>query len=133
MGKYDSIIHLPHKQSSKRPHMPVHDRAAQFASFAALTGYEDEVAETARLTEQQIQLTEEQTELLDQRLSFLKKEIDKQPPVKIIYFVADDKKDGGIYQEVSGVLKRINEYERTVELLSGDIIPMETILSIETA
>lgn len=130
MGKYDAIINLPHRQSSKRPHMSVHDRAAQFAPFAALTGYGEEVAETARLTDRQIELTEEQMELLNARLLLIKNHLDKRPSVQITFFIPDDKKTGGRYQEVSGVIRRIDSYKKTIEMEFGDSIPIDNIISI---
>ena len=78
MGKYDDIIHLPHHVSSTRPHMPMLDRAAQFMPFRALTGYEDAVQETARLTDEKIELTEDEKAILDMRLQKLADEISSQ-------------------------------------------------------
>lgn len=130
MGKYDAIINLPHRQSSKRPHMSVHDRAAQFTPFAALTGYGEEIAETARLTSRQIELSEEQMELLNDRLMRVKSQIHKRPLVQITFFVPDDRKSGGCYQEISGVVKRIDSYHKIIEMESGDSIPIEVIYSI---
>ena len=75
MGKYDDIINLPHHVSATRPHMPMLDRAAQFMPFRALTGYEDAVQETARLTDEKIELTEDEKAILDMRLQKLADEI----------------------------------------------------------
>ena len=89
MGKYDDIINLPHHVSAARPHMPMLDRAAQFMPFRALTGYEDAVRETARLTEEKPELTEDEKALLDVRLQRLAEEIAGQPGVTLTYFQPD--------------------------------------------
>ena len=103
--KYDDIIHLPHHVSDKRPQMPVLDRAAQFAPFAALTGYGEAVKETARLTERRIQPDEETLDILNRRLEFIKKHISEQPEVSVCFFRPDPRKDGGAYVTVSGTVK----------------------------
>lgn len=131
MGKYDDIINLPHKQSDKRPHMSPLDRAAQFAPFAALTGYGEEVAETARLTDRKIELSDEQLDELNARINLLKSKLDERPEICITFFIADDKKIGGSYQEIIGVVKKIDDYARIIEMESGDIIPVDDIYSIE--
>ena len=87
MGKYDKIINLPHHVSSTRPHMTMIDRAAQFSPFAALTGYNAAVKETARLTEQQIELDEYEKATLDQRILLLQDRLKKLPEVTITYFI----------------------------------------------
>ena len=87
MSRYDDIINLPHHVSPTRQRMTTHDRAAQFAPFAALVGYDDAVAETARLTETRLELNE-------------------QPEVRIKYFVPDEHKSGGAFVEVSGKVKK---------------------------
>ena len=97
--KYDDILDCPHHVSSVHPPMPLIDRAAQFAPFSALTGYEEVVKEEARLTEQRVELDEEELERLDQSLQYLKKRLqddrETNPDVKITYFCADQKKEGG--------------------------------------
>ena len=95
MSKYDDIINLPHHQSKVRPHMSVSDRAAQFAPFAALTGYGDAIRETERLTDRKIELSESQIAELDLRLGELLARIDEKPKVTITYFIADERKAGG--------------------------------------
>lgn len=91
MGKYDDIINLPHHVSATRPHMPMIDRAAQFQPFRALTGYEDAVHETARLTDEKVELTEDEKALLDMRLQKLADDISSQPRVTLTYFRPDRK------------------------------------------
>lgn len=130
MGKYDDIIHLPHHVSSTRPHMPMPDRAAQFMPFRALTGYEDAVHETARLTDERIELTEDEKALLDMRLQKLADEIGSQPKVTLTYFRPDKKKAGGAYIHITGQLKKIDDYDGALILMGGERILIEDILEI---
>ena len=131
MGKYDDIINLPHHVSATRPHMPMIDRAAQFMPFRALTGYEDAVRETARLTDEKIELTEDEKAILDMRLQKLADEISSQPKVTLTYFRPDKKKTGGAYLTVTGQLKKIDDYEGALILMGGERILIEDILEIQ--
>lgn len=127
---YDDILHLPHHVSAKRPQMSLHDRAAQFAPFAALTGHEDAVKETARLTEAKIELDENEIELLDQKLRYIAAQ--KEPPtVEITYFLPDQRKNGGSYVETNGKVKRIHQNEQILCMEDGTRIPIEDILRIK--
>ena len=128
---YEDIINLPHHISSRRPQMPLENRAAQFAPFAALTGYGSAVAETARLTDKRIILDEHAMEDLAIRLNILKEEIDDNPEIAVIYFLPDKKKDGGAYVTVNGALKKIDEYESLIVLISGEKIPLDDIVNID--
>ena len=131
MGKYDDIINLPHHVSSTRPRMPMLDRAAQFQPFRALTGYEDAVQETARLTDEKIELTEDEKAILDVRLQKLADEITRQPKVTLTYFRPDKKKAGGAYVCITGQLKKIDDYEGTLILMGGERILIEDIVDIQ--
>ena len=131
MGKYDDIIDLPHHVSATRPHMPMIDRAAQFMPFRALTGYEGAVRETARLTDEKIELTEDEKALLDMRLQELADGISSCPTITLTYFQPDKKKAGGAYVTVTGQLKKIDDYEGTLILVSGERIQIEDILEID--
>lgn len=131
MGKYDDIINLPHHVSAVRPHMPMQDRAAQFQPFRALTGYEDAVRETARLTEEKPQLTEDEKAILDVRLQKLADEIAGQPRVMLTYFQPDKKKAGGEYVTATGKLKKIDDFEGVLILAEGERIFIEDILDIQ--
>ena len=131
MGKYDDIINLPHHVSATRPHMPMIDRAAQFMPFRALSGYEDAVQETARLTDEKIELTEDEKAILDMRLQKLADEISSQPKVTLTYFRPDKKKAGGAYLTVTGQLKKIDDYEGALILMGGERILIEDILEIQ--
>lgn len=131
-SRYDDIIHLPHKQSSTRPHMPVIDRAAQFAPFAALTGYDSAIAETGRLTDTRRELSDAQLEELNAKLCFIGEHLDDDLLVTITYFQEDDRKSGGAYLDCSGTVKRIDDYEHTVVMTDGKEIFIEDIVGIDS-
>lgn len=97
MSNYDDIINLPHHVSSTREPMTLYNRASQFAPFSALTGYDEEIKETARLTDRKIELDEDTKNILNQKIIFLFNQINLKPKVNITYFVPDNKKNGGIY------------------------------------
>ena len=127
---YDDILHLPHHVSEKHPPMSRLDRAAQFSPFAALTGYEAAVEETARLTDRRIELDEGEKAAIDQRLTLVQERLPVPTEVTITYFVPDKKKAGGAYVSVSGTVKKIDDYERTVILREGASISIDEILHI---
>ncbi|MCD8005492.1 MAG: YolD-like family protein [Oscillospiraceae bacterium] len=129
---YEDIINLPHHVSKTHPQMSMQDRAAQFSPFAALTGYDDAIDETARLTGKKLELGEEAKEILDRKLQYLQSIISEQPEISATYFVPDEKKDGGEYVTVNGRLKRIDEYERVLVLTDGKKILMEEIIDIKS-
>ena len=131
MGKYDDIISLPHPVSKTHPPMPRAERAAQFSSFAALTGYEEIVAESARLTEARAELDRDALEALDAALRAVASEIDARPEVELRYFVPDKKKAGGRYETLRGRLKKIDEQASLLLLEDGKKIPLGDIASIE--
>ena len=130
MGKYDDIIGLPHHVSSTRPHMPMLDRAAQFQPFRALTGYEDAVQETARYTDEKVELTEDEKALLDMELQRLSDDIANRPQVTLTYFRSDKRKAGGAYVTTTGRLKKIDDIEGALILVSGERIVIEDIIEI---
>ncbi len=131
MSKYDDIINLPHHVSGTHPHMPMLDRAAQFMPFRALTGYEDAVQETARLTDEKPELTEDEKALLDGKLQRLAEELPSQPRVTLTYFQPDKKKTGGAYVTVTGQLRKIDDYEGTLILMGGEQILIRDVLAIK--
>lgn len=131
MDKYKDIINLPHKQSTKRPHMSLLDRAAQFAPFAALTGYDDAVKETARLTDEKIELSEENLNVLNMKYQILVDRLDEEHEVVFTYFIPDKNKSGGAYVEKRGVVKKVDDYERLITLYDGTKIPMDDVLAID--
>ena len=131
-GKYEDIINLPHHISKKHPQMTMESRAAQFAPFAALVGYEDAVEETARLTTKRIELNEEEKNILDMKLQMLKEQMHVQiyPEISVMYFVPDLKKEGGKYIKISGTIKKIDEYKQLLILDDKTQIPISEIISI---
>lgn len=130
-GPYDDIINLPHHVSDKRPQMSMQDRAAQFSPFAALTGYDSAIRETARLTDTKLELTEETMAVLNTKLQMAADSIAEQPELSFTYFKPDEKKAGGAYVTVSGAVKKVDDYERLVILQSGERIPMDNLLDID--
>ncbi len=129
--KYDDILNMPHHVSSTRPHMSMHDRAAQFSPFAALVGYNDAVKETARLTNEKQELTADKITDLNQKIAFLTEHADERPEVTIEYFIPDEKKAGGMYVTLSGNFRRIDEYNHNMVFTSGEEIPLNDIFDIE--
>ncbi len=129
--EYDDIIHLPRHISTKHPQMSMIDRAAQFSPFAALTGYNAAIIETARLTHERIELSEYVKDTLRIRLQLIVDSIKENPEISITYFSPDERKDGGSYVTTTGFVKKINEYERVVIMDNDRHIPMDEIISIE--
>ncbi|WP_337928209.1 hypothetical protein [Anaerotignum lactatifermentans] len=130
-GKYDDIIDLPHPTSKKHPRMSRQNRAAQFSPFAALTGYDAAIRETARITEDRRELSEDAAVELNYKISLLQQEQAGMKKIKVIYFRQDTTKDGGAYREEDGDFKRINSNEGILELTNGIQIPLEDIFKIE--
>ena len=128
--KYERIVGLPHKQSSTRKHMSLHDRAAQFAPFAALTGYESSIQEKSRLTTQRLEIDEYEIEQLNYKLQIIAEHLGDMK-VAITYFVPDALKSGGVYITKSGMVKQIDEYTKTVIMTDKTTIPIEEIINIE--
>ena len=130
MNKYADIIHLS-RPKSKHPSMSLNNRSFQFAPFSALTGYEEKIKETARITSSKIDLTEEEKLKLNDKLEWLKENIKKQPEVTITYFVADKKKSGGSYQKITGNIRRIDAvgkclvFRDKIKVFLDDIIKVE--------
>ena len=129
--RYDSIRNLPHHQSTTRPHMSLHDRAAQFSPFAALIGYDDAVKESARLTDTKAELDEYEKAALNERLNLIRDAMDDQPGVSITYFLPDKKKSGGAYVTATGSVKKIDEYERIVVMQDGTKVPIDDIAEVD--
>ena len=131
MSKYDDIIDLPRPKSAHEP-MPMSDRAAQFSPFAALTGYEDAIDETARLTDARVELGESAVEELERKLIDLAARISERPEISVTYFVPDARKEGGAYVTRTGTLKRIDELGRELVFADGARIAVGDIISVET-
>jgi len=111
--------------------MSIMNRAAQFAAFAALTGYDAAVKETARLTDERIELDENALDDLAMKLSMLADMINDHPEIAITYFRPDEKKEGGAYVTAVGAVKKLDEYERVIVLMNGEKIPIVDVLDIE--
>ena len=131
IGKYDDIINLGHPTSKKHPRMPIRDRAAQFAPFAALVGYDDAVEETARVTDDMIEQSDEMKAVIDEKLRYLSERIGEMPTVIVTYFLPDDKKSGGEYKIFEGRLKRLDDYDAVMIFECGKKIPYDKIYSVE--
>ena len=128
---YDDIIHLPHHVSRRRPQMSRLNRAAQFAPFAALTGYEEAVEEMARLTQRQRELDEDEKALLDERLRQLAASAPLRPYVVITCFEADEHKAGGAYITVTGRVRQVDGCARAISMTDGRRIPFSALHSLE--
>ena len=136
MNRYDDIINLPHHVSPTRQRMSMHDRAAQFAPFAALVGYDEAVVETARLTESRPELDEQEQRAINECLAYIADHIHEQPEVRVKYFVPDEHKSGVAIIEVSGKVKKISATDGTIvmadscKIKTSDITNL-LILSVE--
>ena len=129
--KYGDIIHLPHHVSSVHPHMPVSDRAAQFAPFAALTGYGDVIKETARQTDEGPDLSEDEKQELNYKIQLACALPGDKPEIVLTYFVQDEKKSGGAYHTASGKIRRIDPDAGQIILEDGLRIRLDCVVDIE--
>ena len=127
---YADLLDLPVHKSAKHPPMTLLARAAQFSPFAALTGYEDAVEETARLTDTRLELSEDMKTILNEKMQMILDNAENEPIVTITYFVPDKKKSGGAYVDVTGIVKEIDEYERCIVMTDKKKIPIEQIREI---
>ena len=129
-NEYDDIINLPHHVSKRHPQMTMLNRAAQFAPFAALTGYDAAINESGRLTDDWVEQGDYGNDLLNRKMEQIVSILPDHPVVTIYYFVPDEHKSGGSYQTVTGNVKRIDEYECLIELMNGIKIPIKYITEI---
>ena len=128
---YEDIINRPHHVSKARPQMSELERAAQFAPFAALTGYDSAIKETGRLTDERIELDEGALTALNMRYQLLMDALDEEPEVEITYFKPDERKAGGAYVTATGAVIKVDDFERLITMQDGTKIPMDDILSID--
>ena len=128
---YSDIINLPHHVSHNHPQMPMEERAAQFAPFAALTSYDAVIHETARLTDRQVELEEYDNERLNRIFSELMDSLEEHPMVTVSYFKPDEHKAGGAYVTVTGQLKKIDTYEQIMKMEDGTVIPIGSIMDLQ--
>lgn len=130
--KYDDIIDYEYRGSSRRAHMSMVDRAAQFSPFSALVGYEAVIDETGRLTDSQRELTQSSKDSINEKLYILCENERAQPMVRIIYFEPDRRKTGGSMVTINARIKRVDGYEQTLVLTDGRQIPMEAIYQLQS-
>lgn len=129
--KYDDIINLEHHVSTKHSRMSLENRSAQFAPFSALTGYEEAVTEEARITESRIDIDEEAKIEVNEKLNYIMQHLDKNIIVSVTYFEKDKKKQGGSYKTIKGIIKKIDDFRKTIEMQTGEIIKIEELKKIE--
>lgn len=130
--EYDDIINLPHHVSKVHPRMSMYQRAAQFAPFAALTGHDAAIRETARLTDSQIELGDENNEILNRRLAILREYLKETPEITVTYFQPDEKKAGGLYETYTGCIKDIDDYEQQLVMTDRKKIDLPSVLDIDS-
>ena len=130
-NKYEDIINMSHHVSRKHPQMSLYARSAQFAPFAALTGYGEAVEETERVTDSKREIDEELKIDLDRKLQWIRENLKNKPEVTFTYFIPDARKDGGSYQTVTGVVKRIDEYNEKIILEDENEIAINEIIDIK--
>ena len=129
MSNYEDIIKLD-RPISKHPHLGIDSRASQFAPFAALVGYDEQVKETARLTDKKIEIDDGLREIINNKLSYINDHIKENIEVSITYFVKDSKKNGGKYITKTGIVKRIDIINEFVKFTDNDIIYMKDVINI---
>lgn len=127
---YSDIIHLPYR-GRKGGGLSMYQRAAQFAPFAALTGHDAAIRETARLTDSQIELGDENNEILNRRLSIIRDHLKETPEITITFFQPDEKKSGGTYESYTGCIKDVDDYEQQLVMMDGKKIALSSILDID--
>jgi hypothetical protein len=131
IDNYEDIINLPHHISKKYPRMSLDARSAQFAPYAALTGYDEVLAETARITNARIEIDENLKTIIDSKLQIIKENIKNKPQISVVYFVPDLKKNGGKYVTVNGNVKKIDEYRNVLVLDDNTEIEVKEIIQLE--
>lgn len=131
LKQYDDIINMPHYVSKSRRCMSSIDRAAQFAPFAALTGYDVAIKESERKTDERILISEEDALEIDEKLKIIIREIKNHPLIEIVFFKKDEKKDGGNYIKLTDRVKAIDTYKNQIILVSDINIPIENIYNIK--
>ena len=130
-GKYDDILRLPHHVSASRKPMAMTARAAQFAPFAALSGYDAEVQEAGRLTDRPIEPDEYEKEALNARLRLLARHFREEWVVSLVFFQPDERKAGGAYVTCTGTVKKLYETERLLTLTDGTVIPLDDLIALD--
>ena len=129
---YDDIINLPHHVSSTRKHMSMDERAAQFAPFAALSGYGDDIKETVRIVDNEVVLDEEVKVILDEKINIILEHIKELPEVSITYFIPDKKKNGGRYEIITGNVRIIDSVNQKIELTDKSKININKMIELRS-
>ena len=129
---YDDLLNLPHHTSAVQPTMPMQNRAAQFAPFAALVGYDALIRETTRLTDQKAELDESVIAELNEKLRLLLELLPQQPEVTVTYFLPDSRKAGGAYRTTSGIIRKFLRNENILVMMDGTQIPIGDIVGMES-
>jgi hypothetical protein len=129
-NKYGTIINHPHHVSERHPPLSRASYAAQFSPFAALTGYDSIVSETARITDEKPDLDEDAKELLSRKLTVVLNHIADKPAITVTYFLPDRKKDGGKLVTVKGTVRRYDELEKIIHMEDGAKIPVNSLMEI---
>lgn len=129
MNNYNDIINLD-RPVSKHPHLSIDSRASQFAPFAALVGYDEQVKETARLTDKKIEIDDGLREIINNKLNYINEHIKENIEVSITYFVKDSKKNGGKYITKIGVVKRIDSVHETIKFIDNEVVYMKDVINI---
>ncbi len=130
--RYNDIINLPHYRSKKRQPMSMHDRAAQFSPFAALTGHDEAIKETARLTDKKIELDETTKTMLNEKFNYIMEHIFDQPEITVTYFIPDSLKSGGMYVDFTGNVKKYDYHNRILHFTDNTEIRVDDITDIES-
>ena len=130
MSKYDDIINMPRHISKTRPQMSLYNRSAQFAPFAALTGYEERVKETARLTDTKIEIDDGLRNILNMKLNIISEHLKETPEITITYFIKDNKKSGGKYSTLKCIIRRIDLVNQEIILYDRSVIKLDDIINI---
>ena len=131
MNKYDDIINLPHYEPKYHPRMSKYKRSAQFAPFAALVGYDEQVQECSRLTDERFEIDDELKEKINYKLNKINKLIKNNPVVEITYFIPDVKKDGSKYITEKGNVKRIDYINRFIKFTDNKKIILDDVIDIK--
>lgn len=130
MGKYDDIIKLDHPISKNRRPMSIYDRSAQFAPFAALTGYDESIEEASRIVENKITLGIDKTNEINEKLTFLASQLINKPQISITYFKKDRLKEGGKYISITGIISKIDTTNRKILVNKTEKIDLDDIIDI---
>lgn len=131
MSRYDDIIDRRYEGSTTHKRMSLENRAAQFAPFAALTGHDAAINETARLTSERIELSGEEQRMLSERLNIVLEKLSEQPILTFVIFQPDTNKSGGCYITITGTVKKFDEYEKAIILTNGKSVLFENVFSID--